>query len=201
MKTDNIKKEAENMELINKAKKGDLLSFEKLIIEHEKIVYNVALRMMSDKDDAYDMSQEAFIKAFRNIGNFNEQSTFSTWIYRITVNTCIDEMRKRKNKNTISIDEKLEGDENSFQKEIRDTGETPEDIILRKEKDKEIIEALDNLSEEHKIVIVLREIQGFSYEEIAESTDLSLGTVKSRISRARNQLKLEILKIWERNKK
>lgn len=186
---------------IKKAKEGDVKSFEELVLEHEKIVYNVAFRMMNNEADSYDISQEAFIKAFKSIRNFNEQSSFSTWIYRITVNTCIDELRKRKGKETLSMDQELENDDGSFKQQFEDGENTPEQKILEKEGQEEIVEALERLSTEHKSVLILRDLQGFSYDEIAETTGTTLGTVKSRISRARNQLKEEMLKIWERNKK
>ena len=88
--------------LVKRAKQGDMHAFEELILQHEKIVYNVALRMMNHSEDAKDISQEVFLKAYRNIGNFDERSQFSTWIYRITANTCIDEMRKRKGRQSFS---------------------------------------------------------------------------------------------------
>ena len=188
-------------ELIQKAKQGDMLAFEELILKHEKIVYNVALGMMNHSEDAKDISQEVFLKAYRNIKNFDERSQFSTWLYRITTNTCIDEMRKRKGKQSYSLEEELENEDGTMQRQIADEGDTPEESILREEQKSEIIQALDNLSEEHKAAVVLRDVKGLSYEEISEILELSLGTVKSRISRARNQLKTEILKIRERNDK
>ena len=188
-------------ELIRKAKQGDMLAFEELILKHEKIVYNVALRMMNHSEDAKDISQEVFLKAYRSLVNFDERSAFSTWLYRITHNTCIDEMRKRKGKQSYSLEEELENEEGSMQRQIADEGDTPEESLLRQEQKSEILQALDTLSEEHKAAIILRDVKGLSYEEIAEILELSLGTVKSRISRARNQLKIEILKIREQNKK
>ena len=188
-------------ELIRKAKQGDMLAFEELILKHEKIVYNVALRMMNHSEDAKDISQEVFLKAYRSLVNFDERSAFSTWLYRITHNTCIDEMRKRKGKQSYSLEEELENEEGSMQRQIADEGDTPEESLLRQEQKNEILQALDTLSEEHKAAIILRDVKGLSYEEIAEILELSLGTVKSRISRARNQLKIEILKIREQNRK
>ena len=188
-------------ELIRKAKQGDMLAFEELILKHEKIVYNVALRMMNHSEDAKDISQEVFLKAYRSLGNFDERSAFSTWLYRITHNTCIDEMRKRKGKQSYSLEEELENKEGFMQRQIADEGDTPEESLLRQEQKSEILQALDTLSEEHKAAIILRDVKGLSYEEIAEILELSLGTVKSRISRARNQLKIEILKIREQNRK
>lgn len=188
-------------ELVAKAKQGDLAAFEALIIKHEKIVFNVALRMMNHSEDAKDISQEVFLKAYRSIGNFDERSAFSTWLYRITHNTCIDEMRKRKGKQNYSLEEGLESEDGIMQRQIADEGDTPEESLLRDERKGEILQALETLSEEHKAAIILRDVKGLPYEEIAEILDLSLGTVKSRISRARNHLKTEILKIRERNEK
>lgn len=185
------------MRLVKKAKQGDLHAFEELILKHEKIVYNVALRMMSHSEDARDISQEVFLKAYRNIKNFDERSQFSTWLYRITANTCIDEMRKRKGKQSFSLEEELENEEGSMRRQIADEGETPEESLLRQEQKSEILQALDSLSPEHKTAVILRDIKGLSYEEIAELLELSLGTVKSRISRGRSQLKQEFIKLRE----
>ena len=186
-------------DLIRKAKQGDMLAFEELILKHEKIVYNVALRMMNHSEDARDISQEVFLKAYRSLSNFDERSAFSTWLYRITHNTCIDEMRKRKGKQTYSLEEELESEDGSMQRQIADESDTPEESLLREEQKSEILQALDTLSEEHKAAIILRDVKGLAYEEIAEILELSLGTVKSRINRARNRLKNEILKIREQN--
>ena len=188
-------------ELIRRAKQGDMLAFEELILQHEKIVYNLALRMMNHSEDAQDISQEVFLKAYRSLQNFDERSAFSTWLYRITHNTCIDEMRKRKGKQSYSLEEELESADGSLQRQVADAGDTPEESLMRKEQKSEILQALDTLSEEHKAAIILRDVKGMAYEEIAEILELSLGTVKSRISRARNQLKTEILKMREQNEK
>ena len=185
--------------LVKRAKQGDMHAFEELIIQHEKIVYNVALRMMNHSEDAKDISQEVFLKAYRNIGNFDERSQFSTWIYRITANTCIDEMRKRKGRQSFSLEEELESEEGSMQRQVADAGESPEESMLREEQKSEILQALESLSPEHKVAVILRDIKGLSYEEIAEILELTLGTVKSRISRGRNQLKQEILKLREQD--
>ena len=185
-------------EWIRRAKRGDMDAFEKLILQHEKIVYNLAFRMMYYSEDAKDISQEVFLKAYRNIGNFDERAAFSTWLYRITYNTCIDEMRRQKGKQSYSLEDELENEDGVMQRQVADSGDTPEEAILKKEQRAEILQVLDTLSEEHKMAIILRDVKGLSYEEIAEILQISLGTVKSRISRARNQCKQEISKIRER---
>ena len=185
--------------LIRRAAAQDAAAFEQLMLLHQKPVYNICYRMAGNAEDALDLSQEVFLKAYRNIGNFDERSQFSTWIYRITANTCIDEMRKRKGRQSFSLEEELESEEGSMQRQVADAGETPEESMLREEQKSEILQALESLSPEHKVAVILRDIKGLSYEEIAEILELTLGTVKSRISRGRNQLKQEILKLREQD--
>ncbi|MEI3523671.1 MAG: sigma-70 family RNA polymerase sigma factor [Anaerotignum sp.] len=188
----------ESNALVSRAKNGDMQAFGPAALQHEKIVFNIVLRMMGPGEDVKDLSQEVFLKVYRNLSKFDEKSAFSTWIYRIAVNTCIDEMRRRKGKQTYSLEAEIEDTERQLSKAVcryrRNTGGKPN----RKEGQSEVLRALETLSPEHKTAIVLRDIRGFSYEEIAEMTDTALGTVKSRISRARIQLKEEILKIRER---
>nr|WP_243423595.1 sigma-70 family RNA polymerase sigma factor [Anaerotignum lactatifermentans] len=185
-------------ELVALARQGDMDAFEALILQHEKIVYNIAFRMMGGGEDVKDMAQEVFLKVYRNLERFDGKSAFSTWIYRIAVNTCIDEIRKRKGKQTYSLDAELEDEDGNYKKQFADEGGRPEEEILQKELRGEVLAALETLSPEHKAAVILRDIRGYSYEEIAEMIQMPLGTVKSRISRGRAQLKEEILKIRER---
>lgn len=185
-------------ELVALAKRGDMDAFEALILQHEKIVYNIAFRMMDGGEDVKDMAQEVFLKVYRNLERFDGKSAFSTWIYRIAVNTCIDEIRKRKGKQTYSLDAELEDEDGNYKKQFADEGGRPEEEMLQKELRGEVLAALETLSPEHKAAVILRDIRGYSYEEIAEMMQMPLGTVKSRISRGRAQLKEEILKIRER---
>lgn len=188
----------DTVELVALAKQGDMDAFEALILQHEKIVYNIAFRMMDGGEDVKDMAQEVFLKVYRNLERFDGKSAFSTWIYRIAVNTCIDEIRKRKGKQTYSLDAELEDEDGNYKKQFADEGGRPEEEMLRKELRGEVLAALETLSPEHKAAVILRDIRGYSYEEIAEMMQMPLGTVKSRISRGRAQLKEEILKIRER---
>ena len=185
--------------LISLAKRGDMAAFEQLVLAHEKRVYNIALRMAGSSEDAKDISQEVFLKVFRSIPSFDERAAFSTWIYRITVNACIDEMRKRKGRTSLSLEQEMQNEEGAWALQIADERETPEEVLLRQEKQREILLAMEKLSPEHKAAVTLRDIRGLSYEEIAETLEMPLGTVKSRICRARSQLKEEILKNRERN--
>ena len=179
----------EEKSLIIKAKRGDIEAFEQLIEIYQKKVFNIALRMIGNYEDANDMAQEVFIRVFRSLKDFKEQSTFSTWIYRITTNVCLDEIRKRKNKKVVYIDEDVKNDDGEIKRQVESDDPTPE-LVAEKNYVKQVVnEAINMLSEEHRTVIVLRDIQGFSYEEIAKITKCPEGTVKSRINRARHALK------------
>ena len=166
--------------LIHRCKKGDLTAYEILISNHEKKVFNIVYSLVGNVEDAKDIAQDTFIKAYRKIVSFREESSFSTWIYRIAVNASKDFLKK--DRNTLSLNE-LKSEPRS--KNIHD----PQEQYERFEEGQQIIELLENLKEEYKNVIVLRDIQGFSYEEIAKILNINLGTVKSRINRGRGQLR------------
>jgi RNA polymerase sigma-70 factor, ECF subfamily len=180
-------------ELLNKAKKGDVEAFEQLIEGCQKKVFNIALRMIGNYEDASELAQEVFIKIFKSIKNFREDSLFSTWVYKVTTNICIDELRRRKNRKVISLDEEIITQDGSISRQVEDLSPTPQMQVEKKELKKIVNEAIKELSEEHRAMIIMREIQGFSYEEIAQILKCPEGTVKSRINRARNQLR-QILK-------
>lgn len=184
----------EEKRLVLKAKKGNLLAFEQLIIEHETKIYNIAYRMFNNEEDAKDLSQEIFIKVFEKIHIFRGDSSFSTWIYRIAMNTCIDELRKRKGRETYSMDKDIEMDDGTIPRELPDKAFNPEEVIINKEVASRIQWAIGKLSEGYKEAVILRDLQGFEYNEISEILNCSLGTVKSRISRARMQLKNFLVK-------
>jgi RNA polymerase sigma-70 factor (ECF subfamily) len=186
--------------LIKKAKQGNIAAFEKLIISHERRIYNIAYRMFNNEEDAKDITQEVFLKVYKNIDKFDENSKISTWIHRICVNTCIDEIRKRKGKETFSMDESIISDETSTQKQYINDALTPEEVLITKEEIKDIKKAIASLPEKHKTIIILRDIQNLSYSEIADITESSLGTVKSRLARARLQLKNIIMSDKELSK-
>lgn len=179
-------------DLLKKSKSGDIEAFERLIEGYQTRVFNIAYRMIRNHDDAADLAQEVFIKVYRYIKNFKEESSFSTWIFRITKNVCLDELRKRKNKHIISLDEEIKLNDGEVVRQIESKDDTPEMLAEKKEIRELINNAIDDLSAEHRIVIILRDIQGFSYEDISKIIECPEGTVKSRINRARKALKQKL---------
>jgi RNA polymerase sigma-70 factor (ECF subfamily) len=174
-------------QLIKKCIDGDIDAFEKLIDKYKQTAYNIALGIVKNPDDAMDVSQEALIKVYRYIKNFNQKSSFSTWLYRIVMNTCLDYMKKNEKNKVIPINDEIINREDTY------IDSNPQKILDKKIETKQIRDAIDKLPSIQKTAIILRDIQGFSYEEIANITECSIGTVKSRIKRGREKLK-EILK-------
>jgi len=172
---------------IRKAKNGDMAAFEFLVTAHEKKIYNMAYRYTGNVQDAEDITQEVFLRVFRSLSGFKEESSFSTWIYRITSNVCIDYSRKKPGKtgNLISIDST---DEEGHEIQIRGEAFSPEEEYDKREIREAIADAILKLPDNHRQAIILRDINGLSYDEIAKILDISEGTVKSRIARARGQL-------------
>lgn len=179
--------------LVERSKNGDISAFEMLVETYQKKVFNLAYRIIGNYDDANDLAQEAFIRIFRSISGFKGQSSFSTWIYRITTNVCLDEIRKRKNKLVQSLDEDIQTDDGEMQRQIMSDDPLPDEILEKQELRAVINDSLEELKEEYRIIITLRDIQGMSYEEIAKALDCPTGTVKSRINRARQALKNVLL--------
>ena len=170
--------------LIKRAANGDPEAFEDLIRAHEGRMYAVTLRMCGNRDDAQDCMQEAMLRIYRAMDSFRGQSSFGTWVYRITMNTCLDELRRKKVRQSTSLDAMLDTgwaptDEN----------ENPELHSLRGEQRRSIEKAISKLPDDMKAAVVLRDVQGFSYEEIARVLNANIGTIKSRISRGREKLR------------
>ena len=174
----------DDLYLIEKAKSGDYEAFEKLVSKYEAKVYTVAYRFFGNHEDACDLTQEVFIKVYKSLSDFRGDSNFMTWLYRITANACRDELRKRKSKCTISLDEEIKEDM-TLLSSIPNNTLPPDAEFERKELSDQVQHCLNLMSDEHRLVLIMREIQGLSYDEIAASMKCSLGTVKSRLSRAR----------------
>ena len=170
--------------LIERAAKGDGEAFSQLMAAQEGRMYAVALRMCGHREDAQDCLQEAMLRIFRSISGFKGQSSFATWVYRITMNTCLDELRKKRNRTSTSLDGLLEAGWSPS-----DEFDTPERHALNREKSAEIRRVIAELPEDMRAAVVLRDIEGLSYEEIARVLDINVGTIKSRISRGREKLR------------
>ena len=178
-----MQKETE-YKIIQRVLNGDTNAFEHLVLANQKNVYTLALKMTRNEDDALDLSQEAFVKAYQQLSAFRGDSKFSVWLYRLTYNLCIDFIRKRSKQTTVSLDYKDDDNEVSSY-EIPDLRNLPEDSAIRKEMRRTIEQSIDGLNTDHREVLIMREITGLSYDEIAETLMISVGTVKSRLARAR----------------
>lgn len=174
--------------LIHRAKKGDVSAFEELISGYEKKVYNTVYRFFNNSEDAMDITQEIFIKVFTSLHSFRENSSFSTWLYRIAVNTCIDFLRKKKDDTLPIKDEMVVGNDTKHSSYTQ----LPEDFVEKQELKQALLKAIDSLPKEQRICVILRDIQGFSYTEISEILMCSLGTIKSRLSRGRRALRQKL---------
>ncbi len=186
-------------DLVRRSKNNGLQAFEELICRYERKIYNIAYRMMGNYEDANDIAQEAFLRAFRALDGFRGDASFSTWLCRIVTNLCRDELRKRYRLSVESLDEEICLSEGEVKKQIPSSNPGPEEIYERQELQQRLQDLLMTLSPEFRLAIVLRDIQGFTYQEIAEQMECSMGTVKSRISRGRNYLKEKLLAQQEQN--
>ena len=180
--------------LIQKAQAGDPYAFEELIESHQKQIFSIAYRIAGNPEDASDMTQEVLVKVFKNLKHFQGNSKFSTWLYRVATNTCLDEQKKARRHTSYSLDAELTTEDGSLATDLADSGPTPEESYEKKTLQKAVNDGIAKLNDEHKKVLILRDIQGFSYEEIAAILNCSDGTVKSRINRARANLKKILLK-------
>jgi len=177
----------EESRIVQKVIKGDVNAFETLVLAYEKNVYNIALRMTGNSEDASDMTQETFIKAYNSLQSFRGDSKFSVWLYRIATNVCLDFLRSKSRRPTVSLSvEDNEGDE--VQLDVADESQSPELLLDRQMTRESVRRGLETLSPEYRQILLLREIQGLSYEEISQALGLEAGTVKSRIFRARKKL-------------
>ena len=177
--------------ILARARRGDLHAFEELVRLYEKRVYAVALRSSGSPEDAADITQEVFLRAWRSIEPFRGDSGFSTWLFRITMNLCVDFAR---HKHAQPQTQPLVIGEEDSERPIPDTAPTPEEHLDNRELGRELAAALDEVSEEHRRIVLLRDVSGLSYTEIAEVLEISEGTVKSRLSRARIALRTVLLR-------
>jgi RNA polymerase sigma-70 factor, ECF subfamily len=175
--------------LIEKCKKGDIGAFNELVELYEKRVFNFAFRMSGNYDDANDVAQEAFIRVFNSINTFRGEANFTTWLYRIVTSVYLDERKKQKSHLHTSLEEYIELEENAVTRQIESEGPLPADVAEEAERNGVLHRAIQELPEYQRVMVVLYHTQNKSYEEIAEIMKLPIGTVKSRLNRARLALK------------
>lgn len=174
-------------EIIRSVKDGNIDAFESLVTENERAVFTLCLRMTGSREDAEDLTQETFVKAYRSLGSFRGDCRFSSWVTRIASNVCLDFLRSKSKKRTVPLTvENDDGEETEL--DIPDVHDLPEDRLTNSELRRSVRRGLDTLGDAQRQTLILRELGGLSYEEIAEKLGIEPGTVKSRIFRARKQL-------------
>lgn len=173
--------------IIKEAQNGNLAAFNQLVMAYQGLAYNVAYRVVGNPDSAADACQDAFLKAYKAIKQYKGGS-FKSWLMRIVTNVCYDQIRYTKRRPTNSLEDMVEDAEDHNNRLVSET-EPPEDHALRGELNDVIQLGITQLPEDQRLVLVLNDVQGFSYQEIAEIIDQPLGTVKSRLSRARHRLR------------
>lgn len=187
-------KRQEDKQLIERALQGNEKAFETLLNKYRNLVFSIMLKMVRNPQEAEDLTQEAFMKAFNSLASFNEEFAFSTWLMKIASNNCIDFLRKRKLR-TYSIHEPIQYKDEKIEMDIPDHEPSPEKILIQTERAKMITKAIEELPERYRYVVLLRHKEEKSYEEISEILNLPLGTVKAQIFRAREILNKKLKNI------
>jgi len=182
--------------LVSRSRNGDLTAFDQLVKKYEKQVFNLAYRMIGNYDDANDLAQEAFLRVYRSLPKFRGDAAFSTWLYRIVSNTCLDELRRRKQQRIESLDGPITSETGDYVRQIQANSDLPEVTVEKQELREFVQKAINQLPEDHRVVIILRDLQGLSYQEIADILNCSIGTVKSRLNRGRLKLRYELINIF-----
>ena len=186
--------DSEDEQLLLRLRAEEGTAFEDLVNKYHGSIYSLALRLTDDKEDARDITQETFLKVYKNIKKFRGEAELRTWIYRITVNQAANQQRwwrRRWRERTISIDATT-NDENPLSQSLPANGQSPEQLALAAEQRRLIKLALGKVKFDFRVAVILRDIEGLSYEEIAETLEVSVGTVKSRIARGREELRQQL---------
>ena len=172
--------------LVAEAQQGDIQAFNRLVLAYQQLAYNIAYRILGNTERAADATQDGFLRGYRALPQFRGGS-FKAWILRIVTNCCYDQLRASKRRPTTPLDDLVESDEHS--RIFEDPGESPEAYAERQDLNQVIQTALGTIPEDQRVVVIMSDIQGMSYEEIAQATSISLGTVKSRLSRGRAKMR------------
>jgi RNA polymerase sigma-70 factor (ECF subfamily) len=178
--------------LVKRAQDGCRNSLSELICRYERKTYNLAYRLMGNHADASDAAQEALVRVCMRLQNFRGDSAFSTWLFRVVTNTCLDELRRRGRLRHASLDDALPAEEGLVPRQAPDEGESPVEYAERHEVQAAVQRAISRLPDEYRLVVIMRDLQGLSYHEIAAMLGTTLGTIKSRLHRARQALRVII---------
>ena len=185
------------MALVQAAKKGDLEAFSELVKRYDRNIFRIAQHITHNEEDAQDVVQDAFLKAYRNLEQFQGNSKFYTWLVRIAVNEALMKLRRRRSDKTVSIDEDVETEEGSMPREVADWGPNPEQLYGQSELSDILKKTIQGLPPGFRTVFVLRDVEGLSTEETAEMLSLSIPAVKSRLLRARLQLRERLARYFK----
>lgn len=184
---DKAQQRKEDLALVRQFKNGDKSAFNKLVQKYSQRVYNTILRMVKNQQQAEDLTQDAFLQAYKSLHKFREESSFYTWVYRIGVNKTLNFLKIKK-RAIMSLDQEIEADRGKISREVADYTANPEDKLDQSEMQKVIEKAISALSEKNRVVFILKEVEGFSYEEISEMLGVTGQVVRTRIHRARRDL-------------
>ena len=190
---------AGELELVDQARQGDTAAFGELVNRYERNIFRLARHITQNEEDAEDVLQESFLKAFSNLGQFQGHSKFYTWLVRIAVNESLMKLRRRKSDKLVSLDEPVETEQDAVPREIAAWDENPEQKYGRAEMNGILAKAIDSLSPAFRTVFLLRDVEELSTEETATALDLSIPAVKSRLLRARLQLREKLNRIFRKH--
>jgi len=190
----------DEMSLVRAAKGGDVSAFEQLVKRYDRNIFRIAQHITQNREDAEDVVQDAFLKAYENLEQFQGNSKFYTWLVRIAVNESLMKLRRRRSDRTVSLDEDIETEEDTMPREVADWSPNPEQLYKQGELKEILRKTIQGLPASFRTVFVLRDVEGLSTEEAAEALDLSIPAVKSRLLRARLQLRERLNKYFRQAK-
>jgi RNA polymerase sigma-70 factor, ECF subfamily len=188
----------DEMALVQAAKRGDVSAFEALVKRYDRNIFRIAQHITQNREDAEDVVQDAFLKAYENLEQFQGNSKFYTWLVRIAVNESLMKLRRRRSDRTVSLDEDIETEEDTMPREVADWSPNPEQLYKQGELKDLLRKTIQGLPASFRTVFVLRDVEGLSTEETAEALDLSIPAVKSRLLRARLQLRERLNKYFRK---
>ena len=185
-------KRLSDQDLIPRCQSGSRDAFDELISRYQRRVYTFAYRLTGNTDDAADIAADTFVRIYSSIGSFRGDSSFVTWLFRVVTNIYLDSRKRRKTRQTVSLDEVVALEESTVQRQVEDEGPTPQELVEASERSAALQAAVASLPEYQRLMIVMYHSEGMAYEEIAETLHLPIGTVKSRLNRARLALRRKL---------